>query len=113
MRQAPGTCTVRAMTSHVDDATVAGRSIFREVNDRLSSFNAELSYLLPSAAVVCECANAYCAEVIEVPFDIYEAVRRTPRRFVVAAGVEHVTASRDRVVLKDAEYWIVEALEPS
>ena len=98
------------MPSQADDLRVVKRRVFRELNERLSSFNTALSDLLPNAAVACECGNAGCTELLEVPLETYDAVRRTPRRFIVAAGFEHLRAGRERLVQQDAKYWIVETL---
>ncbi|GAC1362960.1 MAG: hypothetical protein NVSMB32_03950 [Actinomycetota bacterium] len=58
--------------------------------------------------MLCECANGQCDRVIAISLGEYEAVRRNPRRFVVARlhvlpEIETVVEDRERflVVEKD------------
>ena len=57
-------------------------------------------------ALVCECGTGDCTDRIHVPRDVYESVRRYPRRFLVRP--QHVIPEVERVVAEQAEYTIVE-----
>ena len=70
--------------------------IFREVNERLREV-ADPSIAL--AQYVCECSHAECRETIELDLADYDAMRSTPRAFVIAAGHERLEHER---VVEDA-----------
>jgi len=66
-------------------------AIFREVNERIEELSRrsgvdEDDSLLPG--FVCECSNEGCTELLEVTYQQYNAVRESPRRFLVLAGHE-------------------------
>jgi hypothetical protein len=75
------------------------RTLLREVNERIR----ELSRATDSYAVVCECGGPTCVSRVPVPSQVYEELRGTSRRFVVAPGHEQ---PHDVVVTNDG-YRIV------
>lgn len=54
----------------------------------------------------CECSFGDCAEMITLTHESYEAVRRSPRRFIVRPG--HVMPGVDAVVDRCDGYVVVE-----
>ena len=58
---------------------------------------------------VCECADRSCLLWIEVPMEIYTAVRRHPRRFLVASG--HEVPDLESVIERHPGFFIVEKPE--
>ena len=72
------------------------QSIFREVNERLREV-ADPSLAL--AQYVCECSHAECSETLELDLADYDAIRSTPKVFVIAPGHEQLDHER---VVEDA-----------
>ena len=54
---------------------------------------------------ICECADRSCMAWIEVPADIYKAVRADPRQFILTAG--HETLDVETVVDRQDGYVVV------
>jgi hypothetical protein len=84
-------------------------AIFREVNERIEELSRrggidEEDSLLPG--FVCECSDETCTELIEVSYQKYEAVRESPRRFLVLPG--HQDLDVERVVDESANVLVVE-----
>lgn len=53
--------------------------------------------------LVCECDTCACMARVDVPREVYEKVRLSPSRFLVAAGHEH----DDRLVVGTDAYSVV------
>jgi hypothetical protein len=75
-------------------------ALFREVNERLRDLNEAFGPMTNRVELVCECANATCAERISFTLREYEELRAEPDRFVIAPGhevpdVEDVIATGD------------------
>jgi hypothetical protein len=83
-------------------------TLFRHVNERLSSLNAGFAMFLPRGAFVCECADPGCTQLVELSLEAYEAIRATHGRFMVAVGREHVASPFDRLVERHDGYWVVQ-----
>lgn len=83
----------------------------REVNERgyaealLSEGDAE------AISFVCECGQRGCDANLRLSGAAYDAVRRFPTRFLLAA--RHASASDERVVADSGDYLVVEKVGPS
>jgi hypothetical protein len=55
---------------------------------------------------VCECADLSCTRWIDVPLDVYEEVRRNPRRFLIIAG--HEVPDIESVVDRGDGFFVIE-----
>jgi hypothetical protein len=66
--------------------------IFRQVNNRIDELNVRLGSKDEVSQYVCECLDPACVELIAIPHDQYERVRRNPTEFVVGPGHERVGA---------------------
>jgi hypothetical protein len=64
----------------MDDAELE-RPAKREVDDRLPGAGSVLK-------VACECGRSACAEVIALPWSVYEQAKREPRRSLLVPGHE-------------------------
>lgn len=89
-------------------------AVFREVNERVVEITQDLGPGARSAELVdgliCECSDPGCLERVgPLAISEYETVRNDPRRFIIAAN--HQALDVERVVERNAEYWIVEKLE--
>jgi hypothetical protein len=89
-------------------------ALFRDVNERISEINQELAPGTPNPdlidGLVCECSDPQCVERVG-PLTIteYEAIRKEPTRFIIAA--DHQAADVERVVERQRGYWVVEKHE--
>jgi hypothetical protein len=63
-------------------------ALFREVNERLRDVNEAFSPMTNRVELVCECANATCAQRISFTVRDYEELRSEPDRFVISPGHE-------------------------
>jgi hypothetical protein len=88
------------------DRAARNEALFRRVNERLEEINESFAPLTEHFEVVCECADASCAEQIELTLFQYEQVRREPTRFIVKP--DHVLATDERVIEEHRDYVIVE-----
>ncbi len=77
-------------------------SLFRDINDRI----VEITDALPGVEVMCECVNERCKATVVLAQDEYEAVRRSPSRFIVTPG--HVALEIERAVETYDRYLVVE-----
>jgi hypothetical protein len=87
------------------------RLVFREVNEQMHRVSARFPAAPITIDALCECGRPGCAKRMNVPVRVYETVRQTGDRFLVAPGHEHpgrerVTKSGEtyRVVLVQAEF---------
>jgi hypothetical protein len=86
-------------------------AIFREVNERIEELSRrggidEDDSLLPG--FICECSSESCTDLLQVSYQQYEAVRESPRRFLVLPG--HQDPDVERVVDEYANALVVEKL---
>jgi len=75
-------------------------AIFREVNEQIRSLTDEVGDDGETITVICECADADCAERLELLLTEYEHVRGDSLLYVIASGhelldVEQVVAQRN------------------
>jgi len=86
------------------------RPLFREVNERIREVNASFESVAPiNEILLCECSRSECSARLEVPADVYEAVRSEGHRFVVAPGHEEPAAED---VVAGAPGYLVVAQRP-
>jgi len=87
-------------------------ALFREVNERIEELEAGLTGYAQNDSLlvgfVCECPNEDCGETIDVTREQYEAVRDSPRQFIVVPG--HEDADIARIVEQHAHFLVVEKL---
>jgi hypothetical protein len=84
-----------------EERAARNEALFREVNEQVRRV-AQPAY---SAGFVCECSQDTCAERVQVPLSVYEAVRSDPRRFILLPGHEN---QFERVVERADGFLIVE-----
>jgi hypothetical protein len=72
------------------------------VNERIRDVNAAFGLGLSSYELVCECAHCDCMKRLQIPGEVYETVRVTTDRYLVAAGHE-----RDDAVIAGADEYRV------
>jgi len=71
-------------------------AFFREVNERIRDIGADFAEAPDETYdFVCECPDPACVDLVQMTVGEYEAIRSSPRRFVVAPGheideIEHV-----------------------
>jgi len=85
-------------------------SLFRNVNERI----AEASERFDAGGngdgeFMCECADASCAERLEVPLDEYEEVREDATTFVL--DPDHVRPDIERIVRHGGAYAVVKKVD--
>jgi hypothetical protein len=84
-------------------------ALFREVNERVEEVSTRLAGTEDESALtgfVCECSREACADLVEITYAQYEAIRSDARRFLVRVGHEDLTV--DRVVEQHPAFLIVE-----
>ena len=62
------------------------RTLFRQVNEKICEIDAGFGFAGSVYQVLCECGQVECYSRFEVPSSLYDDVRRSARRFVVASG---------------------------
>jgi hypothetical protein len=95
-------CTVdsRAVRSAKNEA------LFREVNNRI--LDAVNIVEGEGLEVLCECGDAACADIFQITFQEYRAVRARGERFVMLAG--HEDPALERVVERNERFIVVEKI---
>jgi hypothetical protein len=80
-------------------------ALFRAANERLKN---QLSSLQEGGRIpfVCECSDADCMDVVDVPLATYEEVRTGPNQFMLRAG--HETPAHERDVARHDGCIVVE-----
>ena len=78
--------------------------LFRVINEEIAQLGARFE--TDPLDLVCECSDPDCTARVRVPRDEYERVRGEPTHFVVVPG--HETAGRERIVLREPGYCVVE-----
>lgn len=84
-----------------------GRSLIREVNQRIEELSSEWEEN-GRAVVFCECAETECLEKIEISHIAYERIRDSAIHFLVKR--DHVDPACELVVAETDEYVVVEKL---
>jgi len=93
-----------------DGRYAANEAAYRRVNEHIRGYKERADRPDPMT-FMCECAEGGCIDPISVSLDEYRAVRRHPRRFLVAP--DHDAPELERIVERRADYWVVEkAVDP-
>jgi hypothetical protein len=88
-----------------EERAARNEALFREVNEQVRTLTGTFAAVGGDASFVCECSDDGCAERLQLPLDVYEAVRANPRRFFVVPGHED---RFERVVERASRYAVVE-----
>jgi hypothetical protein len=89
------------------DRIAKTEALFRDVNERIAEASGRLE--IDEAEFMCECADATCAERIEVPLEEYEAVRDDATAFLHKP--DHVDPEIEEVVHRRRGYAIVQKVD--
>jgi hypothetical protein len=87
---------------------VRGQALIREVNEQIHRLDPEWTSEGGRCSIICECVNSECLAALQIPSQVYAAVRRFPTRFVLAP--EHVADAFERVVEDGGNYVVVEKI---
>jgi hypothetical protein len=85
-------------------------ALFREVNEQIRGLNRDFDSDEATMTVICECADAGCAERLELEVAAYERIRGDSLLFVIAKGHEFPQA--ERIVEHADGYDVVRKREP-
>ncbi|HXV02083.1 MAG TPA: hypothetical protein VFP24_00795, partial [Gaiellaceae bacterium] len=78
-------------------------SLFRDVNERIAGSALQIG--LPTAELVCECADPECGHRIEAPLEDYELARADGARFLIAP--QHEEVEHEKVIESRPGYRII------
>ncbi len=94
-----------------EQATRVGlnESIFRQVNEQIESLNRDKGAGDATMTAICECADADCAERLEISLSEYENVRADPRRYIIVPG--HELPEFESVVESRDSYHVVQKVD--
>jgi hypothetical protein len=94
----------------IADLNARTQNFFREVNERIATVNAGMSYSSNGAGrlieVLCECGRQNCTKLLKIREDDYELLRANPIGFVLCAG--HDALLVENVIQRTDDYVIVE-----
>ena len=82
-------------------------ALFRAVNEQIESLNQQLG-TTNEMHVVCECGDPQCVDRFGISYDVYERVRKDPRRFLVTPG--HVAPEFETVLEEHDAFHIIEKI---
>lgn len=87
------------------------QAAFRQANETIQA-SADRFTLVRRIPFVCECPDGECAEIVELSFDEYEAIRQHPRRFFNVTGHERtsVDGGAERIVAVADNLTVVEKI---
>jgi hypothetical protein len=85
------------------------QSLFREVNERVETLQAEWGNGAGAIDFCCECADTDCALPMAVTMEEYEALRAHPARFAVLPS--HFYADIEIIVARNDRFWTVEKIQ--
>ena len=94
------------MSSLWEQRAARNEALFREVNENIARLEERHGTTSPGPVFLCECANAECAEQLQVGADAYERARQEPRRFLVIPG--HEDSRLEKFVETHDEFLVVE-----
>jgi hypothetical protein len=92
-----------------EERIAQNEALFREVNERIKQ--ATVSEASEMLTLLCECGDVDCTQMVELPLEDYEDVRRRGERFFLVTG--HEDMRLERVIERAAEFVIVEKLGES
>jgi hypothetical protein len=82
-------------------------ALYRSVNERLKDINTALDAMASiESHWICECDDMDCTTTVVASIGEYEAVRASPRTFIVAPG--HVNRENEHVVQGNERFTVVE-----
>ena len=82
-------------------------SIFRDANERIQERARELEFA-PPVPFLCECGEPRCRELVRLPLDEYERVRRDGSCFLVLPGHDEASKTAGRIVERHDTSVVVE-----
>jgi hypothetical protein len=82
------------------------QAMFRLVSEKLTEMNESFSSDTGPLVIACECADAACVAMVELPAEEYREVRRNPRHFAVHS--KHICPDVEKIVAVRGAYTIVE-----
>ena len=95
------------MESQTEERLARNESFFRQVNERINDVTEGFEGV-PAYQFFCECADPECTDRITLTPELYEWVRASPTRFVLARG--HVAPEIEHVVEHEDDHVVVEKL---
>ena len=88
-----------------DEKIARNNDTFRRANEAIRGAAEEHRFTAP-VPFICECPEPTCRELVPVPLEEYEEVRRHPRRFLTVP--EHSAREGGEVVATSDGYVVVE-----
>jgi hypothetical protein len=86
----------------------ANQAVYRSVNERIKALNEVFEGVASiDSEWVCECADTDCTLRVSATLHEYEAVRVSPRAFIVHPS--HASADAELIVSENERFTIVEA----
>ena len=85
-------------------------ALFRQVNERIEDLNAAFATVSETFAVVCECGDLRCTDLLDLPPRVYERTRQSPVRFLVKPG--HEAPEIEHIIEAEHGYVVVEKAQP-
>ena len=82
------------------------QSLFRAINEKLTSLNEAFETVTETFTIACECADTTCVAMVDIRPEAYQRVREHPRHFVVLRG--HVYPDVETVISESDGYAVVE-----
>lgn len=84
------------------------QALYRQVNERIEELNESLGSFSGVFEIMCECGDLGCTEMVSVPHDLYEHVRKSSARFITKPGheivdVEHVVERHEAFVVVEKD----------
>ncbi len=80
------------------------QALFRQINQRIDELTTRFSEPGEEVGYVCECIETDCIELLSIPHDTFEQIRRHPREFIVVPGHEDLTVEE---VVDQTPRWLV------
>jgi hypothetical protein len=80
----------------------------REVNEQIHRLRRRWNGDTQECEIFCECGDSDCLGALRISYDSYEAVRRSPTRFILLSG--HESDGHDHVVEDGESHVIVEKI---
>ena len=81
-------------------------ALFRSLNEKIVELERAFAVASDTFTIACECADARCVQMLDLPPQAYERIRANPRQFAVLPG--HVYVDVEAVVANESDYVVVE-----
>jgi hypothetical protein len=86
------------------------QSLYRSINEKIVDLNQTFAEAgLAGSEWICECADTGCTVRVAATLPEYEAVRSSPRTFIIALG--HLYPEVERVLDENDRFMIVEKID--